>query len=81
MRENQDRGREDKENRRNDQDFGIAVKELLEGIQDLRKIVRNVVAVVKSGGYSRAALRYTNRKIDELIGELQACKDYLKALE
>jgi len=81
VRENQDRGREDKENRRNDQDFGIAVKELLEGIQDLRKIVRNVVAVVKSGGYSRAALRYTNRKIDELIGELQACKDYLKALE
>jgi ParB-like chromosome segregation protein Spo0J len=81
VRENQDRGRADKENRSNDQDFGIAVKELLEGIQDLRKIVRNVVVVVKSGGYSRAALRYTNRKIDELIGELQACKDYLKALE
>jgi hypothetical protein len=40
-----------------------------------------VVGTAKSGGYSRASLRYTISKVDELISDLQACKDYLKALE
>jgi ParB family chromosome partitioning protein len=81
LHENQAGGKADNEKRGKDQDFGIAVKELMEGMQLLRKTVHNVVGVVKYGGYSRAALRYTIRKIDELVAELQACKDYLNALE
>ena len=79
--ENLARGKEDKAKRGNNQDFGNAVKELMEEMQFLRKTVHNVVAVVKYGGYSRAALRYTIRKIDDLVGDLQACKEYLKELE
>ena len=79
--ENLVRGKEEKDKRVNNQDFGNAVKELMEEMQFLRKTVHTVVAVVKYGGYSRAALRYTIRKIDDLVGDLQACKEYLKELE
>jgi ParB family chromosome partitioning protein len=64
-----------------DQEFGTAVKEFLGVMQILRKTVRKIVGTTKSGGYSRAALRYTISKVDELIGDLQACKEFLKALE
>lgn len=67
--------------RRKEQDFGVAVKEFLGVMNILRKTVRKVVGTAKSGGYSRASLRYTIGKVDELMGDLQACKDYLKALE
>lgn len=63
------------------QDFGVAVKEFLDVMQIFRKTIRKVVGVVKLGGYSPAALRYTTKKIDELVSELQACKDYIKSLE
>jgi ParB family chromosome partitioning protein len=80
-RENQAGGKEGKDKRAKDQDFGIAVKQLMGEMQLLRRTAHKIVTVVKYGGYSRAALRYTIRKIDELIVELQACKEYLKALE
>jgi len=71
----------EKDKHRKEQDFGVAVKEFLGVMNILRKTVRKVVGTAKSGGYSRASLRYTIGKVDELIGDLQACKDYLKALE
>ena len=67
--------------RRKEEDFGVAVKEFLGVMNILRKTIRKVVGTAKSGGYSRASLRYTISKVDELISDLQACKDYLKALE
>ena len=79
--ENRERGIAAKDKRVIDQEFGNAVKELMGEMQFMRKTVHNLVAVVKYGGYSRAALRYTIRKIDDLIGDLQACKEYLKDLE
>jgi ParB family chromosome partitioning protein len=80
-RENQAVGKEGKDKRAIDQDFGIAVKQLMGEMQLLHRTAHKIVTVVKYGGYSRAALRYTIRKIDELIVELQACKEYLKAVE
>jgi ParB family chromosome partitioning protein len=79
--ENLARGKGVIDKRISDQEFGNAVKEFMGEMQFLRKTVHNLVAVVKYGGYSRAALRYTIRKIDELVGDLQACKEYLKELE
>jgi ParB/RepB/Spo0J family partition protein len=74
-----EKGRKDK--RSSDQDFGTAVKQLMEEMKLLHRTVNKVVTVVKDGGHSRAALRYTISKIDELVDELQACKEYLKAME
>jgi ParB/RepB/Spo0J family partition protein len=79
--DNLDGGKVIKDKRVVDQEFGNAVKELMGEMQFMRKTVHNLVAVVKYGGYSRAALRYTIRKIDELIGDLNACKEYLQDLE
>ena len=79
--ENEIQGKKEFDKRNKEQDFGIAVKEFLGVMNILRKTVRKVVGTAKSGGYSRASLRYTVNKVDELIRDLQACKDYLKALE
>ena len=79
--DNLDGGKVIKDKRVVDQEFGNAVKELMGEMQFMRKTVHNLVAVVKYGGYSKAALRYTIRKIDELIGDLNACKEYLQDLE
>jgi ParB family chromosome partitioning protein len=79
--ENEAHGKTEIDIRKKEQDFGVAVKEFLGVMSILRKTVRKVVGTAKSGGYSRASLRYTISKVDELIDDLQACKDYLKALE
>jgi ParB/RepB/Spo0J family partition protein len=79
--ENEIQGKIEFDKSRKEQDFGNAVKEFLGVMNILRKTVRKVVGNARSGGYSRASLRYTVNKIDELIHDLQACKDYLKALE
>ena len=79
--EDQAGGKEGKDKRSKDQDFGTAVKQLMEEMKLLHRTANKVVTVVKDGGYSRAALRYTISKIDELVSELQACKEYLKAME
>jgi ParB/RepB/Spo0J family partition protein len=81
LSENEIQEKKEFDKRRKEQDFGIAVKEFLGVMNILRKTVRKVVGTAKSGGYSRASLRYTVNKVDELIRDLQACKDYLKALE
>lgn len=70
-----------KEKQSKEQEFGLAVKEFLGVVQNLQGTVRKIVNCTRPGGYSRAALRYTIRKIDDLLSELQACKDYLRALE
>ena len=81
MHENDAQEKKELDKRRKEQDFGIAVREFLGVMNILRKTIRKVVGNAKSGGYSGASLRYTISKVDELIGDLQACKDYLKALE
>jgi ParB/RepB/Spo0J family partition protein len=81
LHENDAQEKKELDKRRKEQDFGIAVREFLGVMNILRKTVRKVVGTTKSGGYSGASLRYTINKVDELIGDLQACKDYLKALE
>jgi ParB family chromosome partitioning protein len=79
--ENEAKAKAEIDIRRKEEDFGVAVKEFLGVMNILRKTIRKVVGTAKSGGYSRASLRYTISKVDELISDLQACKDYLKALE
>jgi hypothetical protein len=74
-------GKEGKDKRNKDQDFGAAVKQLMEEMKLLHRTANKMVTLVKDGGYSRAALRYTISKIDELVSELQACKEYLQAME
>jgi len=64
-----------------DQRFGVAVKEFLDAMQIVHHTMDKVIAIGKFGRYSHAALRYTIRKVDELLIELQACKAYLEALE
>jgi hypothetical protein len=40
-----------------------------------------MIAVIKQGGYSKAALRYTIRKLDQLIEDLKTIKAYLEGAE
>ena len=63
------------------QEFRFAVKELLDAILISRNTAYKLVAVLKGGKYSRAALRYAIRKLDQLMSELLVCKEYLEALE
>jgi ParB/RepB/Spo0J family partition protein len=81
LHENDAQEKKELDKRKKEQDFGMAVKEFLSVMNILRKMVRKVVGSAEAGGYSRAALRYSINKIDELVSDLQACKDYLKALE
>jgi ParB family chromosome partitioning protein len=64
-----------------DLNFSLSIKEFLNVVEVLRKKIHKVVSKASPGGTSRAALRYAIRNIDELIGELQACKAHLEALE
>jgi ParB/RepB/Spo0J family partition protein len=79
--EHKAQGENEIDTRTKERDFGVAVKEFISLTNILRKATRKLVRTAKSGGYSRASLRYTISKVDELIADLQACKDYLKALE
>jgi hypothetical protein len=62
-------------------DFGIVVKEFLDTISPVRRNAYRMVAIIKQGGYSKAALRYTIRKIDQLIEDLRTIKAYLEGAE
>lgn len=62
-------------------EFGIVVKEFLDTISPVRKNAYRMVAVLKQGGYSKAALRYTIRKIDLLIEDLKTIKAYLEGAD
>jgi ParB/RepB/Spo0J family partition protein len=61
--------------------FGIVVKEFLDTINPLRRNAYRMVAIIKQGGYSKAALRYTIRKIDQLMEDLKTIKAYLESAE
>jgi ParB family chromosome partitioning protein len=63
------------------QDFGLAVKEFLDAMQQFRIAAHKVVTIIKHGRYSRATLRYAAIKLDELMDELISCKDYLEGVE
>jgi ParB/RepB/Spo0J family partition protein len=62
-------------------EFGVAVKEFLDAISPVRRNAYRMVAVIKQGGYSKAALRYTIRKLDQLIEDLKTIKAYLEGAE
>jgi ParB/RepB/Spo0J family partition protein len=63
------------------QDFGNAVKEFLNAMQIFRKSAHKMVGIVHYGAFSKAAIRYGIRRIDELIGELKTYKEYLENVE
>ncbi len=63
------------------QDFGLAVKEFLDAMQQFRTAAHKVVNIVKHGRYSRATLRYAVSKLEETMGELISNKDYLESVE
>jgi hypothetical protein len=52
----------------------------MDEMQLLRRTTHKIITSSRSGSYSPPALRYTIRKIDELIAELQACRDFLKVM-
>jgi ParB/RepB/Spo0J family partition protein len=62
-------------------DFTSVVKEFLDTINPVRRNAYRMVAMIKQGVYSKAALRYTIRKIDQLIDELKTIKAYLEGVE
>jgi len=62
-------------------EFGVAVKEFLDAISPVRRNAYRMVAIIKQGGYSKAALRYTIRKLDQLIEDLKTIKAYLEGAE
>jgi hypothetical protein len=62
-------------------EFGVAVKEFLDTISPVRRNAYRMVAIIKQGGYSKAALRYTIRKLDQLIEDLKTIKAYLEGAE
>ncbi|MFZ2096768.1 MAG: ParB/RepB/Spo0J family partition protein [Anaerolineales bacterium] len=62
-------------------DFTRVVKEFLDTINPVRRNAYRMVAMIKQGVYSKAALRYTIRKIDQLIDELKTIKAYLEGVE
>jgi ParB/RepB/Spo0J family partition protein len=59
-------------------EFGRVVKEFLDAIIPLRRNAYRMIAIIKQGAYSRAALRYTLHRIDELIDDLKTIKEYLE---
>jgi len=64
-----------------DQDFSTALKEFIDTMQSFRKAGQKMVSIVRNGTFSRAAVRYGIRKIDELIGALKTYKEYLQGIE
>lgn len=64
-----------------DKDFGSAVKEFLDTINPVRRNAYRMIAVIKQGKYSKAALRYTIRKINQLIEELKTIIAYLEGVD
>jgi ParB/RepB/Spo0J family partition protein len=72
--------KETKVGREKEQEFEGSVKQLMDEMQLLRRTTHKIITSSRSGSYSPPALRYTIRKIDELIAELQACRDFLKVM-
>lgn len=70
-----------KEGQFTDQDFATALIDFVDAMQLFRKAAQKMVGIVKFGTFSRAAVRYGIRRIDELIGELKTYKEYLKGVE
>ncbi len=64
-----------------DQDFAMALKNFIDAMQLFRKAAQKMVGIVKFGTFSKAAVRYGIRRIDELIGELKTYKEFLKGVE
>jgi ParB family chromosome partitioning protein len=62
-------------------EFGSVVKEFLDTINPVRRNAYRMVAMIKQGAYSRAALRYTIRRIDQLIEDLKTIKAYLEGVD
>jgi ParB/RepB/Spo0J family partition protein len=62
-------------------DFGKVAKEFVDTITPVRRNAYRMVAMIKQGVYSRAALRYTISKIDQLIDDLKTIKAYLEGVE
>lgn len=71
----------EKEEKFTDQGFAMALKDFIDAMQLFRKAAHKMVGIVKFGTFSRAAVRYGIRRIDELIGELKTYKEFLKGVE
>jgi ParB family chromosome partitioning protein len=61
-----------------DQDFAKALKEFVDALQSFRRAGNKMVRLTRYGTFSKAAVRYGIRRIDELMGELKTYKEFLE---
>jgi ParB/RepB/Spo0J family partition protein len=62
------------------QDFARVLKEFMDAMQAFRSAGNKMVRLTRYGTFSKAAVRYGIRRIDELMGELKTYKEFLEAI-
>ena len=64
-----------------DQEFSKALKEFVDAMQSFRAAAYKMVNLTRHGTYSKAAVRYGIRRINELLGDLKTYKEFLEGVE
>jgi ParB/RepB/Spo0J family partition protein len=64
-----------------DQDFSKALKEFISTMQSFRSAASKLVRLTRYGSFSKAAVRYAIRRIDELMGELKTYREFLEGVK
>lgn len=64
-----------------DRDFAKALKEFVDALQIFRSAAYKMVHITRQGKFSKAAVRYGIRRINELLGELKTYKEFLEGVK
>lgn len=64
-----------------DKDFSKALQEFIDAMQTLRNAGTKLVNINRQGTFSKAAVRYGIRRINEMLGELKTYKEFLEGVE
>jgi len=64
-----------------DQDFAKALKEFIDTLQSFHSAAYKMVHMTRQGTFSKAAVRYGIRRINEVLGELKTYKEFLEGVE
>jgi ParB family chromosome partitioning protein len=61
-----------------DEDFAKALKQFVDALQSFHNMGNRMVRLTRYGTFSKAAVRYGIRRIDELMDELKTYKEFLE---
>ena len=64
-----------------DQDFAKALKDFIDAIQIFRNAAYKMINLTRQGAVSKAPVRYSIRRINEVMGELKTYKEFLEGVE